>query len=120
MPWRDMANVYRRYAIGQQVVEKLVRKGNPHQWQQVKKQEYEPNDDSVKLITMHSSKGLEFPLVCISGLGALGKEEEALQDEARLLYVAMTRATSEIIMTYEGDTPITAKLEKAMSVLETV
>lgn len=120
MPWSDMAIVYRRYSIGQQMVEKLTRKGIPCQWQQDKKHSFSPGHNSVKIITMHSSKGLEFPLVCIPGLGAKAKEDEQLQDEARLLYVAMTRATNELIMTYDGSSTITERLEKAMGVLETV
>jgi len=59
----------------------------PFQWQQDKKHSYSPMHDSVKLIAMHSSKGLEFPLVCIPGIGAPTKEEEEedLQNEARLI-----------------------------------
>lgn len=120
MPWNDMAIVYRRYGIGQQMADKLARKGIPYQWQQDKKHSYSPSHNSVKLITMHSSKGLEFPMVCIPGLGVPFKEEDQLQDEARLLYVAMTRATNELIMTYDATSTITEKLGKAMGVLETV
>jgi superfamily I DNA/RNA helicase len=102
------------------MAEKLNRQGIPCQWQQDKKHPYSPSHNSVKIITMHSSKGLEFPLVCIPGLGMPSKEEEQLQDEARILYVAMTRATNELIMTYDGASMISERLEKAMGVLETV
>jgi superfamily I DNA/RNA helicase len=47
----------------------------------------------VKLLTMHSSKGLEFPVVFIAGVGFMPMQSQAIADEARLLYVAMTRAT---------------------------
>lgn len=118
IPWNDMAIVYRRYAIGQQLVDALTRKGIPFQWQQDKKNSYSPLHDSVKLITMHSSKGLEFPLVCIPGIGAPTKEEEDLQDEARLIYVAMTRATQELVMTHGEASVLGEKMGKAMRVLE--
>jgi hypothetical protein len=49
---------------------------------------------SVKLITLHSAKGLEFPHVFIGGLQALPMKDETLDDAVRLLYVGMTRATS--------------------------
>lgn len=49
--------------------------GVPFQWQQDKKQKFEPLHDSVKLITLHSSKGLEFPLVCIPAIGRLAGEK---------------------------------------------
>ena len=54
--------------------------------------------DTVKLITFHSSKGLEFPLVAIPGVSFSGGKAKAVQDEARLLYVAMTRATKELLV----------------------
>ena len=40
-----------------------------------------------------------------------------MKDEARLLYVAKTRATHELVMTYDGITPHTEKLIWAMTVL---
>lgn len=49
---------------------------------------------TVKLLTLHSAKGLEFPLVCIVGLDAMPLRD-GLDEEARLLYVGMTRATPE-------------------------
>ena len=117
MAWNDMAIVYRRYGVGQLLADELARRGIPYQWQQDKAHSYSPRHDSVKLITMHSSKGLEFPLVCIPGVGAPSKEQSELQDEARLLYVAMTRATHELVMTH-GDTSMLAeRMQKAMGVL---
>lgn len=48
------------------------------------------------LLSMHSCKGLEFPLVVIPGAG---KGDEGRKNEAaRLLYVAMTRATRELVV----------------------
>ena len=120
MPWNEMAVVYRRYGIGQKLAEVLARKGIPIQWQQDKRHAYAPAHDSVKLITMHSSKGLEFPLVCIPGIGAPPRDGEAIQDEARLLYVAMTRATSELVMTHSDTSPLSEKMETAMGTLQAV
>ena len=45
------------------------------------KAQYDPLKPRVSLLTMHNSKGLEFNRVIIAGVG-----------EARLLYIAMTRA----------------------------
>jgi superfamily I DNA/RNA helicase len=120
MPWNDMAVIYRRYGIGQALVEALTRKGVPFQWPQGKRNAYSPTHDSVKLITMHSSKGLEFPFVCIPGVGAPGKDDEDVQDEARLLYVAMTRATTELVMTHSDESPLAEKMSRAMGVLDAV
>jgi len=63
--------------------------------------------DSVTLMTLHASKGLEFPVVFICGLEetilphsrALYDQSE-LEEERRLCYVGMTRAKSELILTY--------------------
>lgn len=116
--WNEMAIIYRRYGVGKQMTEVLKRKEIPFQWQQDSKHSFSPSHDSVKLITMHSSKGLEFPLVCIPGVGALPIEEDDFQEEARLLYVAMTRATSDLVMTHSESSYIVEKMQKAMGVLQ--
>ena len=120
MPWNEMAVIYRRYGIGQKLLDVLTRKGIPVQWQQGKRHAYSPAHDSVKLITMHSSKGLEFPFVCIPGIGMPSREDDAIQDEARLLYVAMTRATGELIMTHSDTSPLSENMTKAMRALQAV
>lgn len=117
-PWNEMALIYRRYGIGKALAEVMRRRAIPFQWQQSKNVPYSTTHDSVKLLTMHSSKGLEFSLVGIPGLGAACKPDEAVEDEARLLYVAMTRATHELVMTCDGITPYTDRLQKAMTVLD--
>jgi len=51
-------------------------------------------------MSMHTAKGLEFPCVAISGLGALGRHGSEIEDDVRLTYVAITRATHEAFLTY--------------------
>jgi superfamily I DNA/RNA helicase len=63
------------------------------------KRRFDPSADSIKLLTMHSSKGLEFPLVAIPGLGYMPGTDLDQAEEARVLYVAMTRAMDELVMT---------------------
>jgi superfamily I DNA/RNA helicase len=117
MPWNDMAILYRSYPTGSSVVDVLERKGIPFEWLQ-KKKGFRPDHDSVKVITLHSSKGLEFPFVGIAGLGLTPTNEGSLEEEARLLYVGMTRATNELIMTYSGDSVYSERMQKAMNVLQ--
>jgi len=69
----------------------------------------ENTDDTTSRITMmtvHSAKGLEFPVVFIVGLeenlfpSAYCQTESELEEERRLLYVAITRAEQECYLTY--------------------
>jgi DNA helicase-2/ATP-dependent DNA helicase PcrA len=65
-------------------------------------------DDCVQLMTMHSAKGLEFPLVFIAGMedGLFPHQrsvEDAggrLEEERRLCYVGMTRAREQLYLSY--------------------
>lgn len=70
---------------------------------------------SVKLLTMHSAKGLEFPLVFVAGLHAMPMRDESLEDAARLLYVAMTRATHELVLAAHGHSPIVARVRTSLA-----
>ncbi len=54
-------------------------------------------------MTMHASKGLEFPVVAVPGVGQMPEEGEEVGDEARLFYVAATRATQKLVVTVSGD-----------------
>ncbi len=66
---------------------------------------YNAEADTVVLMTMHSAKGLEFPLVCIAGVEdgvfpgrqALYEPEE-LEEERRLAYVGITRAKERLFL----------------------
>lgn len=68
---------------------------------------YDENSDSVVLMTIHAAKGLEFPVVIISGMEDgifpsqqnLGETEE-MNEERRLAYVAITRAKERLYITY--------------------
>lgn len=66
----------------------------------------EEDTGAVSLMTLHSSKGLEFPVVFISGMenGLFPHEKsfetmEELEEERRLCYVGMTRAKSNLFLT---------------------
>ena len=71
--------------------------------------------DSVKLISMHSSKGLEFPLVIIPHLGQMPKAGEDEVYEARLLYVAMTRATERLVLIHHEDSVFSKRIRDSIN-----
>jgi hypothetical protein len=66
------------------------------------KSRYNANSNRVALLTRQSSKGLEFDTVVLAGLGGLNDEEENLESEAKLLYVGMTRARQQLLLTGHG------------------
>lgn len=72
-------------------------------------------EDSVKIVSMHSSKGLEFGLVLIPGLGEMPKTGEPEAMEARLLYVAMTRAIDRLVMTYREHSDFTRRVQESIA-----
>ncbi len=97
-PWHDMAILYRHYDPVCIAVRKELRQaGIPNTWKD--DVTFGENQNTVKLLPFHSSKGLEYPVVVIPGAGLLPAPEESNEEEARLLYVAMTRATSKLFVT---------------------
>lgn len=120
MPWRDMAVIYRHHEIGRTLSESLRRKAVPCQWQYEMRAGFDNAHDSVKVVTMHSSKGLEFPLVCIPSVGSRSKKDDEQTDEGQLLYVAMTRATQELVMTYSQPGELVERLQTAVAAVERI
>jgi DNA helicase-2/ATP-dependent DNA helicase PcrA len=66
-----------------------------------------PDADAVTLMTVHTAKGLEFPVVFISGmedglfpLARAFDDPEVLEEERRLLYVGITRAERKLYLTW--------------------
>lgn len=67
----------------------------------------DPNEFSVNLMTLHSAKGLEFPLVFLVGMEEglfpsrqSNEDPSRLEEERRLCYVGMTRAMEKLVLSY--------------------
>jgi len=68
---------------------------------------HDPDANSVTLMTLHNAKGLEFPVVFISGLedglfplSRAYDDPSALEEERRLFYVGITRAQDKLYLTH--------------------
>jgi hypothetical protein len=99
--WGDMAVICRHYEEMDECAKAFEYSKLPHQVRR-KSGSFNPGADSIKVLTMHACKGLEFPVVAVVGAGQMPGEEEAA-DEARLFYVAATRATHKLLITVSGE-----------------
>lgn len=84
------------------------RKSEKKSEKQRKKSRYEEGN-TIDLMTIHLAKGLEFDAVCVAGVneGILPHQrsffsQDDLEEERRLLYVAMTRAREELYLNFYG------------------
>ncbi|WP_266183181.1 3'-5' exonuclease [Dyella humicola] len=112
----DMAVIFRNGWEGEKLHEALQRAQIPSRLAEGNgKSSLFVVDDTVKLVTMHSSKGLEFPLVIIPGLGSLPKPGKDEVDEARLLYVAMTRATERLVLIHHEDSIFSQRIRHSIN-----
>ena len=65
--------------------------------------DYNPVADAIQIMTMKVSKGLEFPVVALPGVGHMPAAGEDEKEAARVFYVAATRATQRLVIGVGGD-----------------
>jgi DNA helicase II / ATP-dependent DNA helicase PcrA len=112
--FRDFAVLFRLNAVGDALEEAFGASGIPFQRARKNRpeeeaDEWDPRAEAVTLMTIHASKGLEFPVVFVAGCeeGIIpyvppGEAETSTidrEEEKRLLYVAMTRACNGLFLT---------------------
>ncbi|MCA1979409.1 MAG: NERD domain-containing protein/DEAD/DEAH box helicase [Thiobacillus sp.] len=106
--WGHMALLYPQHHIGERFAATLERAAIPVDLAKRNNNRVQAERDAVRCLSMHSSKGLEFPCVAIGGLGAL--DSGCVEDDVRLLYVAITRATHETCLTHSRQSPVVQRL----------
>lgn len=113
VPWRDTAVICPEHWMGEAVAQKFRQRDIPCQLldTSARKKQYDPAGNQVVILTRQSSKGLEFSRVILAGVGKLRTEQEAVAEESRLLYVAMTRARDYLLVTASEANVYTRKIE---------
>ncbi|MCL5784099.1 MAG: ATP-dependent helicase [Patescibacteria group bacterium] len=99
----DFAVIYRTHHLAYVLEKKFNESGLPYQ---IVREDTPVEGDHIKLLSMHAAKGLEFKYVFICGFEdglipyrhARGEFADDLEEEKRLLYVAMTRAKDELYL----------------------
>jgi hypothetical protein len=108
--WPQMACLYPEHWIGERVAQVLTKHEVPIDMARNNKNRVSTKRVAVRLLSMHTAKGLEFPCVAIAGLGLLGRHGEAVEECVRLTYVGVTRATHEALLTYSSESALVQRL----------
>ena len=126
--WNDIAILYRYHAQARLIEEALQRAGLPYRVYRKRAATQEasldedfqdvvqnsngaptllhPQGEAIRLMSLHRSKGLEFPVVFIAGCeegvlpGRFGAQTPNVDEERRLFYVGMTRAKRRLFISY--------------------
>ncbi|MDR1853182.1 MAG: ATP-dependent helicase [Propionibacteriaceae bacterium] len=102
LPWSDMAVLYRTHAQAESFLAALKEKDIPCQLGV----DRPTGTPAVTLTTLHASKGLEWEAVAVAGVseGSIpyptAQGQAQLEEEARLLYVGITRARSHLLLSW--------------------
>ena len=65
--------------------------------------DFDSASNTIKVMSRKGSKGLEFPVVALPGVGHMPAKGEDEQEAARVFYVAATRATQRLVIGVGGD-----------------
>ncbi|ARV19662.1 Helicase IV [Curvibacter sp. AEP1-3] len=74
--------------------------------------DFDPTSNKIKVMTMKVSKGLEFPVVALPGVGHMPAVGEDEKEAARVFYVAATRATQKLVITVSEDREFGRRLSR--------
>jgi hypothetical protein len=108
--WPQMACLYPEHWIGERVARELTKREVPVDMAKNNRNRVSTKRMAVRLLSIHTAKGLEFPCVAIAGLGFLGRHGEPVEECVRLTYVGITRATHEALLTYSSESEVVQRL----------
>ena len=107
--WGDMAILCPDYSTRDLCAQVLHQRQMPVEMRR-SPGDFDPMSDTIKVMTMKASKGLEFPVVALAGVGHMPARGEDEKEAARVFYVAATRATQRLVMAVGGDGGLGRKL----------
>ncbi len=100
--WGDMAVLCPTHDIRDLCARTLAQRQLPLE-NRIRAGDFDPASDKIKVMTLHASKGLEFPVVALVGVGQMPAPGEDEKEAARLIYVGATRASHRLIMGVGGE-----------------
>ena len=109
---------YDNRALPMGILKKLERDGIPTKWvsQDVRSKEtFDVTTDKVSLISIHSSKGLDFDLVYLIGVDHINLSDSVRKDLITLVYVAMTRAKHRLVIPYIQESALIRKMKDCLT-----
>ncbi|MBN1106027.1 MAG: NERD domain-containing protein [Deltaproteobacteria bacterium] len=109
---------YDNRALPMRLLKKLDASGIPAFWvsQDVRsKQMFDVTTDRVSVISIHSSKGLDFDLVYLVGVDHIHVAESAKETLTALIYVGMTRAKYRLVIPYVQETELVRRMKACLN-----
>jgi hypothetical protein len=107
--WGDMAILCPDYSTRDLCAQVLHQRQMPVEMRR-SPGDFDPTSNTIKVMTMKVSKGLEFPVVALPGVGHMPTKGEDEQEAARVFYVAATRATQRLVIGVGGSGGFGARL----------
>ena len=107
--WGDMAVLCADKYTMERCASVLEQRKLPHRVRYTTGQ-FNPSADAIQVMTMHASKGLEFPVVALPGVGHMPAAGEDEKEAARVFYVAATRAVNKLLIGVGGPSVFGSRL----------
>ena len=125
--WRNVLIIYNRaktpngFRLIDTLLYRLEQEQIPHEWiteSMESKSTFNWAQDSVKISTALSAKGMDAPKVIVLNAESFGIDLESEHDETKLMYVALTRAREELVVLHTGQGGIVPELQRCMKLYE--